>query len=53
MQIAPVEEAVANPAFDVTHNRFVTGLITERGVVAPTDLTSVFADKLLPEGGAS
>lgn len=53
VQIAPVEEAVANPAFDVTHNRFVTGLITERGVVAPTDLTSVFADKLLPERGAS
>lgn len=45
VQIAPVEEAAANPAFDVTHNRFVTGIITERGVVAPVDLASVFSDQ--------
>ena len=48
VQIAAPEVAVANPAFDVTHNRFVTGIITERGIVRPTDLTAVFAD-LLPK----
>ena len=46
VQIAPSEEAVANPAFDVTHNRFVTGIITERGIVKPVDLTTVFSDVL-------
>lgn len=29
---APDDIAVANPAFDVTPNRYVTGIITERGV---------------------
>jgi len=27
---------VANPAFDVTPSRLVTGLITERGIAEPT-----------------
>ena len=44
VQIAPLDESVANPAFDVTHNRFVTGIITERGIVKPTELASVFKD---------
>jgi methylthioribose-1-phosphate isomerase len=30
--IAPADTAVANPAFDVTPGRLLTGLITERGV---------------------
>ena len=30
--VAPVETAVLNPAFDVTPNRYVTAIITERGV---------------------
>lgn len=30
--VAPEGIAVANPAFDVTPNRYVTGIITERGV---------------------
>jgi methylthioribose-1-phosphate isomerase len=30
--VAPVGIAVENPAFDVTPNRYVTGIITERGV---------------------
>lgn len=45
VELAPIEEAAANPAFDVTHNRFVTGIITERGVVSPVELATVFADK--------
>jgi methylthioribose-1-phosphate isomerase len=32
--IAPPDTAVANPAFDVTPGRLLTGLITERGVCA-------------------
>jgi methylthioribose-1-phosphate isomerase len=31
LRVAPVESAAANPAFDVTPARLVTGLITERG----------------------
>lgn len=36
--------SVANPAFDVTPARLVTGLITERGVAAPGALASLFPD---------
>ena len=32
-QIAPPDTAVLNPAFDVTPNRYVSAIITERGVV--------------------
>lgn len=32
VQMAPDDIAVANPAFDVTPNRFIAGIITERGV---------------------
>lgn len=32
VQIAPMDTAVRNPAFDVTPNRYVTAIITERGV---------------------
>jgi len=32
--IAPAKTAVANPAFDVTPGRLLTGLITERGICA-------------------
>jgi methylthioribose-1-phosphate isomerase len=30
--VAPEGTAVANPAFDVTPNRYVTAIITERGI---------------------
>jgi methylthioribose-1-phosphate isomerase len=33
VRVAPEATAVANPAFDVTPGRLVTGLITERGIV--------------------
>ena len=33
---------VANPAFDVTPSRFVTGLITERGITTPEGLVALF-----------
>ena len=34
VQVAPDGTPAANPAFDVTPARWVTGLITEHGVVA-------------------
>ncbi|MBC7259242.1 MAG: S-methyl-5-thioribose-1-phosphate isomerase [Chloroflexi bacterium] len=33
--IAPQGVAVANPAFDVTPHRYVTAIVTERGIVRP------------------
>ena len=36
VRIVPDGSAVANYGFDVTPARLVTGLITERGVVAPS-----------------
>lgn len=33
--VAPAGVAVANPAFDVTFHRYITALITERGVLRP------------------
>lgn len=39
-KVAPEGTKVRNPAFDVTPNRYVTGIITERGVAyAPFDKT--------------
>jgi methylthioribose-1-phosphate isomerase len=36
--IAPAGIAVLNPAFDITPADYITGIITERGVLAPRDL---------------
>jgi methylthioribose-1-phosphate isomerase len=33
--VAPEGTTVQNPAFDVTPNRYVTAIITERGVAKP------------------
>ncbi|MEM7670140.1 MAG: S-methyl-5-thioribose-1-phosphate isomerase [Pseudomonadota bacterium] len=35
----------ANPAFDVTPARLITGLVTERGVAAPGDLATLFPER--------
>ena len=32
VQVAPDDTRVENPAFDVTPNRYVTAIITERGI---------------------
>ena len=37
VQLTPDGSAAANPAFDVTPARLLTGLITEFGVVAPNE----------------
>lgn len=46
VQVTPDETAAGNPAFDVTPNHLVTGLITERGVCAASEegLASLFPE---------
>jgi methylthioribose-1-phosphate isomerase len=48
VQIVPATTAVANPAFDVTPRRLVTGLVTERGVCAasPDGLAALFPERI-------
>ena len=48
MTIVPDGSAVANYAFDVTPARLVTGLITERGIIAATRaaLAAAFAERI-------
>lgn len=38
VRVMPLESSAANPAFDVTPARLVTGIITEKGVFAPQNL---------------
>ena len=46
VRIVPTSSPAANPAFDVTPARLVTGLITERGLCDATEpmLTEIFSD---------
>lgn len=41
-RLVPKGVAVFNPAFDVTPARFVTAIVTERGVVRPSELRFLF-----------
>jgi len=52
VRISPDATPAANPAFDVTPARLVTGLITERGIASATrtGLAGLFPDRA--EGGA-
>ena len=40
VRIAPEKAAAANPAFDVTPARYITGIITEHGVFKPEEIQS-------------
>ncbi|MCS7101468.1 MAG: S-methyl-5-thioribose-1-phosphate isomerase [Burkholderiaceae bacterium] len=40
--IAEAHTPVANPAFDITPARLVTGIVTERGVAKPAELATLF-----------
>jgi methylthioribose-1-phosphate isomerase len=48
IRIVPEGSRAANPAFDVTPARLVTGLITERGIIAPRKdaLAAAFPERL-------
>ncbi|PPD16903.1 MAG: S-methyl-5-thioribose-1-phosphate isomerase [Methylotenera sp.] len=41
VRLMPFESTAANPAFDVTPARLVTGIITEKGVFAPAELVNL------------
>jgi methylthioribose-1-phosphate isomerase len=41
ISIAPAGVAVLNPAFDVTPNRYITAIITERGIAEPPFVESL------------
>jgi methylthioribose-1-phosphate isomerase len=53
VRVIPEGSAVANYAFDVTPARLVTGLITERGVIAPSReaLARAFPERASPASG--
>jgi len=38
IRIAPQESTAKNPAFDVTPARYITGIITEKGVIKPNEV---------------
>ena len=40
-QLTPTEASVWNPAFDVTPNRYVAAIITEKGICRPPYLESL------------
>jgi methylthioribose-1-phosphate isomerase len=44
VRIVDDRTAVANPAFDITPARLVTGIVTERGIAAPADLAALFPE---------
>lgn len=54
VQVTPEGTPVSNPAFDVTPNHLVTGLITERGVCAASEagLAALFPDMAPPAATA-
>jgi methylthioribose-1-phosphate isomerase len=41
LQLAPIGIGIANPAFDVTPNRYISAIITERGIARPDYRTSL------------
>jgi methylthioribose-1-phosphate isomerase len=44
LRIMPFDSSAANPAFDVTPARLVTGIITERGIYMPNQLMQLEAE---------
>ena len=50
VRIAPEQSGAANPAFDVTPARLITGLITERGITAASraGLLDLFPERIEP-----
>jgi len=47
VRISPRLARAANPAFDVTPARFITGIITERGIVKPGEVQRLFGKGVL------
>jgi len=45
VRIVGKSTVMANPAFDITPARLITGIITERGIAAPGDLATLFPER--------
>ena len=45
VHLAPASTRTANPAFDVTPARLITGIITERGIASPGTLAELFPEQ--------
>lgn len=45
VHLAPASTRTANPAFDVTPARLITGIITERGIASPGTLAELFPER--------
>lgn len=43
VRVSPERAVAANPAFDVTPARYITGIITEKGIVKPGQVKKLFA----------
>ncbi|MGA2220473.1 MAG: S-methyl-5-thioribose-1-phosphate isomerase [Verrucomicrobiia bacterium] len=43
VRVSPEKAVAANPAFDVTPARYITGIITEKGIVKPGQVKKLFA----------
>ena len=41
-RITPRGARAGNPAFDVTPAKYITGIVTERGIIKPGDVRKVF-----------
>jgi methylthioribose-1-phosphate isomerase len=54
VRVTPSDSPAANPAFDVTPARLITGLITERGRLPATEagLAALFPEAALNSGAA-
>ena len=49
-QVAPIGTDVYNPAFDITPNELITGIITEKGIIRgdyKREIASLFENKLI------
>lgn len=42
IRISPSKSRAGNPAFDVTPAKYITGIITERGIMKPCDIRKRF-----------
>jgi len=48
VRISPGKAVAANPAFDVTPARYITGIITETGIVRPHEVKKLFCGARAP-----
>ena len=51
VRIAPEESKAKNPAFDVTPAKYITGIITEKGIIKPVreDIEMFVRDKTIQQ----